>query len=119
MAVDAPGRATPGFRAALVFYAGCGLRGHFDGQGYRPYATVLAIHGIADEETSSQRCRQLIERSRALGGAISLKLYPGASHSFDDPGRQKEPSSPAATADAKMSSEALFARLLLPSPQQR
>src|SRR5262245_5827508 len=119
MAVDAPGRATPGFRAALVFYAGCGLRGHFDAQGYRPYATVLAFHGTADEETSPQRCRQLIERSRALGGDISLKLYPGASHSFDDPGRQKEPSNRAATTDAKMSSEALFERLLAPSPRRR
>src|SRR5262245_14790512 len=119
MAVDAPGRASPGFRAALVFYAGCGLRGHFDAQGYRPYATVLAFHGIADEETSPRGCRRLIQRSRALGGDISLKLYPGASHSFDDPGRQKEPSNRAATADAKMRSEALFERLLTPSPQQR
>src|SRR5690349_19518116 len=32
---------TGGFRAALVFYAGCGLRGQFDAQGYRPYAPVL------------------------------------------------------------------------------
>src|SRR2546428_6709472 len=38
MAVDVQRRADPGgFRAALVFYAGCGLRGHFDAQGYRPY----------------------------------------------------------------------------------
>jgi len=56
----------------------------------------------------------LIERSRSLGGDISLKLYPGATHGFDDPGRQKEPSNRAATADAKMSSEALFERLLAP-----
>jgi dienelactone hydrolase len=116
MAVDAPGLASPamGFRAALVFYAGCGLRGHFDAQGYRPYATVLAFHGTADEETSPQRCRRLIERSRSLGGDISLRLYPGATHGFDDPGRQKEPPNRAATADAKMSSEALFERLLAP-----
>src|SRR5215470_15917000 len=104
MAVDAPGRASPGFRAALVFYAGCGLRGHFDAQGYRPHATVLAFHGTADEETSPQRCRRLVERSRSLGGDISVKLYPGASHGFDDPGRQKEPSNRTATADAKMAS---------------
>jgi dienelactone hydrolase len=120
MAVDAPvdalNLASPamGFRAALVFYAGCGLRGRFDAQGYRPYATVLAFHGTADEETSPQRCRRLIERSRSLGGDISLKLYPGATHGFDDPGRQKAPSNRAATTDAKMSSEALFERLLAP-----
>src|SRR5262245_28977673 len=53
MAVDAQRLANPtGFRAALVFYAGCGLHGHFDAQGYRPHATVLAFHGTAYEETS-------------------------------------------------------------------
>jgi dienelactone hydrolase len=121
MAVDAPGLTSSamGFRAALVFYAGCGLRGHFDAQGYRPYATVLAFHGTADEETSPQRCRRLVERSRSRGGDISLKLYPGASHGFDDPGRQKEPANRAATADAKASAEALFERILVPDPQQR
>jgi dienelactone hydrolase len=119
MAADAPGLVGPGFRAALVFYAGCGLRGHFDAQGYRPYATVLAFHGTADEETSPQRCRRLIERSRSLGGDITLKLYPGASHSFDDPGRQNEPANRAATADAKTSSEALFARILTTDPPRR
>jgi len=119
MAVDTPGLIGPGFRAALVFYAGCGLRGHFDAQGYRPYATVLAFHGTADEETSPQRCRRLIERSRSLGGDITLKLYPGASHSFDDPGRQNEPANRAATADAKAGSEALFARILTADPPRR
>jgi len=121
MAVDAPGLASSamGFRAALVFYAGCGLRGHFDAQGYRPYATVLVFHGTADEETSPQLCRRLVERSRSRGGDISLKLYPGASHSFDDPGRQKEPANRAATADAKASAQALFERILAPDPSQR
>ena len=121
MAVDAPGLTSPatGFRAALVFYAGCGLHGHFDTQDYRPYATVLAFHGTADEETSPQRCRRLVERSRLRGGDISLKLYPGASHGFDDPGRQKEPANRAATADAKASAEALFERILAPDSQQR
>src|SRR5260221_313179 len=58
MAVDAQRGADPiGFRAALVFYAACGLRRHFDAQGYRPYATVLAFHGTADEETSPRVCK--------------------------------------------------------------
>ena len=114
MAVDAPGLANPaaGFRAALVFYAGCGLRGHFDAQGYRPYAAVLAFHGAADEETSPQRCLKLVERSRSLGGDITLKIYPGASHGFDDPGRQNRPPDRDATADASASSQALFERIL-------
>ena len=117
MAVDAQRLAgTGGFRAALVFYAGCGLRGHFDAQGYRPYATVLAFHGAADEETSPRLCQRFVERSRALGGDITLKLYPGASHGFDDPGRQKVPANRDATADARTSSAALFGKTLADQP---
>jgi carboxymethylenebutenolidase len=101
-----------GFRVALVFYAGCGLRGHFDAQGYRPYAPVLAFHGTADEETSPRLCQKFVERSRGLGGDIALKLYPGASHGFDDPGRQQASANRTATADARASSEALFERVL-------
>jgi carboxymethylenebutenolidase len=113
MAVDAQRGADPiGFRAALVFYAACGLRRHFDAQGYRPYATVLAFHGTADEETSPRVCKKLVDRSRVLGGDITLKLYPGASHGFDDPGRQKVSANRDATADARASSEALFERIL-------
>jgi dienelactone hydrolase len=120
MAVDAQRLAgTGGFRAALVFYAGCGLRGHFDAQGYRPYATVLAFHGTGDEETSPKLCQRFVERSRELGSDITLKLYPGASHGFDDPGRQKVSANRNASADARASSEALFERILGPEPPRR
>src|SRR5215470_5205308 len=114
MAVDAPrGSDSIGFHAALVFYAACGLRRHFDAQGYRPYATVLAFHGTADEETSPRVCKKFVDRSRALGGDITLKLYPGASHGFDDPGKQEVSANQDATADARASSEALFERILI------
>jgi dienelactone hydrolase len=119
MAVDAQSLAsTGGFRAALVFYAGCGLRGHFDAQGYRPYAPVLAFHGTADEETSPRRCERFVERSRALGGDITLKLYPGASHGFDDPGRQTVSANRDATADSRTRSAALFGKTFA-NQQQR
>jgi dienelactone hydrolase len=118
MAVDAKPADQTGFRAALVFYAGCGLRGHFDAQGYRPYATVLAFHGTADEETSPKLCKRFVERSRALGGDITLKLYAGASHGFDDPGRQKVSANRDATADARASSAALFGKTLADQPRR-
>ena len=122
MAVDAPGiaehTAAAGFRAALVFYAGCGLHGKYNAHGYRPYATVLAFHGTNDEETSHERCQRLVERSRSLGGDLTLKSYPGASHGFDDPGRQGDRANRAATTDAIASAQALFERTL-GLPKQR
>src|SRR5262249_40197094 len=115
-AVDAPGISnhTPqaGFRAALVVYAGCGLHERYNAKGYKPYTTVLAFHGMDDHETLYTTCQRLVDRSRQMGGDISLKLYPGASHSFDDPGRQKDPANKAATQDAYANSEALFERIL-------
>jgi dienelactone hydrolase len=79
---------------------------------------VLAFHGTADEETSPRLCQRFVERSRALGGDITLKLYPGASHGFDDPGRQKVPANRDATADSRTSSEELFGKILTEQPQR-
>ena len=122
-ATDAPGIKNPtpttGFSAALVFYAGCGLHERYDAKGYRPYTTVLAFHGSDDKETSYKRCQRLVDRSKSMGGDISIKIYPGASHSFDDPGRQKVPANAAATKDAIASSEALFERILAQGMQPR
>lgn len=90
-----------GFAAALVFYPACGLKGAFDA-GYRPYAPVRMFMGSADEEVSPKRCEKLVEASRASGGDIEIKLYPGASHGFDDPSakRQKVEANAAATDDS-------------------
>jgi carboxymethylenebutenolidase len=92
MAVGAPGIATPtpatGFRAALVFYPGCGLKGRF-AHGYRPYAPVRVFHGTGDEEVSPRRCGDLVVRARALGGDIRIRFYDGATHGFDDPSRKR------------------------------
>jgi dienelactone hydrolase len=102
MSVDAPGieKPTPetGFRAALVFYPACGLKGRFDRNGYLPYAPVRVFHGTADEEVSPKKCGQLVKRSRDKGGDITIRFYEGATHSFDDPGRKRR--SVQANADA-------------------
>ena len=93
MSVAAPGIKAPtpktGFRAALAFYPACGLRGRFD-DGYRPYAPVRVFHGTDDEEVSPRLCSALVEKSRALGGDITIRVYDGATHSFDDPGRKRQ-----------------------------
>jgi dienelactone hydrolase len=117
MAPDVPGIAehTPaaGFRAAISFYPGCGLKHRFDG-GFKPYAPVRVLIGTADEEVSPKICQQLVERSRAQGGDIEIKLYPGAQHSFDDPGsrRQGVAANANATADSKGRAERFFAEQL-------
>jgi carboxymethylenebutenolidase len=116
MSLDAPGIAQPspktGFRAALAFYPGCGLKGHFDQQPFRPYAPLLLLHGTADEEVSYKRCVSLAERSREAGGQVELKVYAGATHSFDSPARsrQSNDANAMATEDAVERALQFFAR---------
>jgi carboxymethylenebutenolidase len=74
------------------------LKGLFE-NGLIPYAPVRVFQGTADEEVSPHRCAELIERSRALGGDITLTLYPNATHDFDDPSESRQ--SVQANADAK------------------
>lgn len=91
-----------GFRAALVFYPACGLKGQFE-SGYRAYTPVRVFMGTADEEVSPRRCADLIEKSRASGGDIEIRLYEGATHSFDDPGRRRQE----VTANARATEDAV------------
>jgi carboxymethylenebutenolidase len=113
MAAGAPGLTGKGFRAALAFYPACGLKGQFE-DGYRPYAPVQVFHGTADEEVSPRRCGELVERSRAQSGAIDIRFYQGATHSFDDPGarRQSNEANAIATEDAVQRSLRFFAEQL-------
>ena len=104
MSRTAPGINSPtpatGFRAGLAFYPECGLKGQFDG-GIRPYAPLRVFQGSADEEVLPQRCAELVEKSRAIGGDVQYHLYPGATHDFDDPtpSHQNNAANAAATAD--------------------
>ena len=90
----APLTPVTGLRAALAFYPACGLKGKFDGVPFRPYAPTLVLHGTADEEVSYKRCADLVEKGRASGGDVDIKIYQGATHSFDSPGRSVRPSQP-------------------------
>ena len=113
MDTHAPGRTGTGFRAALAFYPACGLKGQFE-NGYLPYAPVRVFHGTADEEVSPRRCGELVEKSKAGGGTIEIRFYPGASHGFDDPGsrRQSNEANAVATEDAVRRSLQFFAEQL-------
>jgi dienelactone hydrolase len=117
VAADTPGAVAHspvlGFRSALAFYPACGLKGTFE-EGYHPYAPIRVFMGDADEEVSPKRCATLVEKSRGQGGDISIKLYPGATHDFDDPGskRQSVDGNVAAKADAMEQAPAFFAEEL-------
>lgn len=87
------------FRAAVALYPACGLKDRF-ATGYLPYAPVRVFIGDADEEVSPKRCTALVEASSARGGNVAIEVYPGATHSFDDPGRRRQsvPANAAASA---------------------
>lgn len=105
-----------GFRAGIAMYPGCGLQNRFRRQGYKTYAPVEVFMGTADEEVSHDSCQRLIMASRAAGSAIAFHSYPGASHTFDDPGRRRQsvPANAAATADVRERAAAFFAETLAP-----
>jgi len=123
MSPEAPGISAPtpatGFRAALAFYPGCGLKGQFDERPFRPYAPLLIFQGTSDEEVSFKLCAQLAEKSRESGADVTIRLYDGATHSFDSPDRKRQdiPANRDATRDARGRSLAFFARHLEPLPQ--
>ena len=92
---------TTGFRGGVAFYPACGLHGRFDG-GYRAYAPLRILAGDADEEVSAAHCARLVQDSAGRGSNIGIKVYPGATHGFDDPNakRQDVAANAAATAHA-------------------
>lgn len=119
LSTTAPGITAPtpatGFRAALVFYPACGLKGQFE-DGLVPYAPVRVFQGSADEEVSPRRCAALVDKSRACGGDIQFHLYADATHNFDDPSpaHQDDDANAAATEDVIRRATMFLAKVLKP-----
>jgi dienelactone hydrolase len=116
MSSRAPGISNPsptgGFRAALTFYPGCGMKA-IQGS-YVPYAPIRMFVGTEDAEVSPKRCISWEKRVEAAGGSIELTAYEGAQHDFDDPSasKQRNESNAAATRDAVRRAEEFFGRNL-------
>ncbi|MFO1188237.1 MAG: dienelactone hydrolase family protein [Alphaproteobacteria bacterium] len=87
-----------GFAAGIALYPSCGVnlgdwrvtrqsrvRGPVTGYSgvFRPAAPVLILIGERDDWTPAAHCQQLAERSAAADEPVSIKVYPGAHHSFD------------------------------------
>ncbi|WP_447728696.1 dienelactone hydrolase family protein [Sphingomonas koreensis] len=105
MADDKPGDMRKiGFVAGVALYPGCGLKKRFEKDGYKPYHPVRVFMGIADEEVSPKLCETLVERSKAKGNDIDLRMFEGATHSYDTPTRSRQ--SVEANATAKAATEA-------------
>jgi dienelactone hydrolase len=72
------------FRAAVAFYPNC-TRKYPGGPEFRPYAPLYVLVGALDDWTPAAPCMALVERARAAGAPIAIKVYPGAHHAFDAP----------------------------------
>jgi dienelactone hydrolase len=103
--VDAPNPLLPqdaeaqaGFAAAIALYPGCGAPyGTWSGERqwgnrgpviaysgvYKPTAPLLILVGEKDDWTPANDCQALAERAQAAGYPVTVKVYPGAYHSFD------------------------------------
>jgi len=74
-----------GFAAAVALYPGCvpSRRGWSARGLYRPVAPLLILIGEKDDWTPAEPCRKLTEAAQQAGYPVTIKVYPGAYHSFD------------------------------------
>ena len=94
-------RRGPGYRAALVFYPGCGEQALL-GPTLATSTPVTLFLASDDEEVSPVICAHVAGRSREAGTPIDVVTYQGATHDFDEPSqsRQTVPGNRDAMADA-------------------
>ena len=72
------------FRAAVAFYPGCTAHAEHADR-FHPYAPLLVLIGESDDWTPAAPCRSLADAVRARGEPMSIVLYPGTYHDFDNP----------------------------------
>src|SRR5262249_51974708 len=75
-----------GFRAAVALYPSCaqGPQVWRNASGvYRPIGPLLILIGEKDDWTPAEACKRLTDASQRAGYPVSIKIYPGAHHSFD------------------------------------
>lgn len=118
MAQDPPGMENPtpvsGFRAALALYPSC--RTQMRQGDYKPYAPLLILAALDDDEVSPLVCRDFVEDARRRAAEIEFVSYDGAQHSYDDPGKRKQSHEPnrAAMQDTLVRAENFFRKHLRP-----
>ena len=90
-----------GYRAALVFYPGCGSASLL-GPVLSTAAPITMFLASDDEEVSPNICTNAANRAREAGTRIDVVTYQDATHDFDEPSksRQSVAGNRAALADA-------------------
>lgn len=81
---DAPAfaeRKRRGFAAGLALYPGCDIGNPRFDRGYRAVAPLRILSGELDDWTPAAPCEALARN--ASGAPVTVKVYPGAHHSFD------------------------------------
>jgi dienelactone hydrolase len=77
-----------GFAAAVALYPACtpSRRTWLSASGaYRSIAPLLILIGDKDDWTPAPPCQTLVTVAQRGGQPVSIKIYPGAHHSFDSP----------------------------------
>ncbi len=86
-AADAREQRAGAFAAYVPLYPGCGIQW----RNPRIKGPMLMLIGADDDYTGVKTCAEYIERIRAAGGKVELKVYPGAHHGFDGDTREFRP----------------------------
>jgi dienelactone hydrolase len=76
--------AQPTFAASIAFYPGCSAFAR-DAARYTPRAPTHIFIGEADDWTPAAPCLAFAEAMRAAAKPVTITLYPGAYHDFDNP----------------------------------
>jgi dienelactone hydrolase len=74
----------PDFRSAVAFYPVCR---RLESTAWSARIPTLILIGAADDVTSSQDCEHMVAGARGRSARITIMVYPGALHDFDDPNR--------------------------------
>ena len=77
-----------GFRAGVALYPSCTATSRTwlnASSTYHPIAPLLILIGDKDDWTPAAPCETLATVAQRAGYPVTLKIYPGAHHSFDSP----------------------------------
>ncbi len=80
-----PADLAPDLARAVAFYPGCRIQA--ESPNFQTRMPLLILIGEADDWTPAAPCKQLAQAAAARGEAVDIKLYQGAYHDFDHPGR--------------------------------